>query len=327
MQHGQVEQVGGDRLAARRKQRERQLAALVEDRARRRAIRVGSESRLRPRHSASVWTTQSARSIERQLDFAQRHPARRANDQAAMVDQHADRAAAGADQPIVDLLPGEHHAACAAFADVGAGGRSAARALGARPADCPAARPRSRSRSRPRRSAAACRRLRVGSAGRSTPSPCRPVCRTRPWATDSRHYAPPERSVRRAPSPAVHRRSCSGRACPPGCAFLPGRRRSRSPAATARGPASTICVIASLPGLAVDGYRRGQREGPAEERDRQELLLGDERERRKQEIERQRLPGRAVLRHHDVRIASRRDVLGADGAMADAADQRARRAG
>ncbi len=72
-------------------------------------------------------------------------------------------------------------------------------------------------------------------------------------------------------------------------------------------------------GLAVDRDRRGEREAPAEERDRQKLLLGDVGERREEPRERQRFPGRAVLRHHDVRRAGR-NVFGADHAMADPAD-------
>src|SRR5213078_4416945 len=72
--------------------------------------------------------------------------------------------------------------------------------------------------------------------------------------------------------------------------------------------------------LAIDDDRRGERERPAEERNRQQLFLGDERERRKQEIERQRLPGRRMLGHHDVRAVARRNILSADDAVPDAAD-------
>src|SRR5215831_15689992 len=72
--------------------------------------------------------------------------------------------------------------------------------------------------------------------------------------------------------------------------------------------------------LAIDGDRRGEREGPAEEWYRQQLLLRDEGERRKEEIERERLPGRRMLGHHDVRLFAWRDVLRADHAIPDAAD-------
>src|SRR5437870_374230 len=75
-----------------------------------------------------------------------------------------------------------------------------------------------------------------------------------------------------------------------------------------------------LPRLAVDRDRRGEREGPAEERYRKQLLLGDEGQRGEQKIQLQGLPGRRVLGHDDMRRGARRDVLHADDAMADAAD-------
>ena len=100
---------------------------------------------------------------------------------------------------------------------------------------------------------------------------------------------------RQARSRAARRRSCSF---------------ARVPAADARAlgidddPEALREALAALlrdllhrvrAGLAVDRDRRGEREAPAEERDRQQLLLGDERERREVEVERERLPRRAVL--------------------------------
>ncbi len=73
-----------------------------------------------------------------------------------------------------------------------------------------------------------------------------------------------------------------------------------------------------LAGLAVDRDRRGEPERPAEERQRQQLLLGDVGERRQQTREEQRLPRRAVLAGDDLRRVA--DVLHADDAVADAAD-------
>ncbi len=61
----------------------------------------------------------------------------------------------------------------------------------------------------------------------------------------------------------------------------------------------------ALARLAVDGDRRRATERPSEERDGKQLLLGDESERRADEIERQRLPGGRVLAHHHVRLGRR----------------------
>ncbi len=47
---------------------------------------------------------------ERRLDLADRHPARRADGEPGQPDLHADRAPARADEPVVDLLAGEHDA-------------------------------------------------------------------------------------------------------------------------------------------------------------------------------------------------------------------------
>src|SRR5690242_20985918 len=75
-----------------------------------------------------------------------------------------------------------------------------------------------------------------------------------------------------------------------------------------------------LAGLAIDRDRRSQREAPAEERNRKQLLLRDEGEWRENKVERQGLPGRRVLRHDDVRRRAGGNVLHADDAVPDAAD-------
>src|SRR4030095_7056308 len=72
--------------------------------------------------------------------------------------------------------------------------------------------------------------------------------------------------------------------------------------------------------LAVDGDRRGKGECPAEERNRQQLLLRDKCQRRKQEIERERFPGGRMLGYDDVRPIARRNVLASDDPMADPAE-------
>src|SRR6185369_497942 len=96
-------------------------------------------------------------------------------------------------------------------------------------------------------------------------------------------------------------------------------------------PESLPEALAALPhnllhrvgaGLPVDRDRRGERERPAKERDRQQLLLGDEGEMREVLVEGERLPRRAVLGHDDMRrhVAACRNVSGADRTIANAAD-------
>ena len=277
-------------------------------------------SRRRARHSSSERRIQAPRFGKRFVDLAYRHPARRANGKPGEVDLHADRAPPCPHQPIVDAGAGQH--------------------------DSPRLRLRRRAR-RPVRppkislsAAGAVIRRATGTPSRAT-SPSIHVSTSLMSVVTSfpageiglaerNRHCPgtlSEQSLRPQVAGIVRdgqyrRRELDGEPRAAGLVFRPGAGSDSRAFRIDDDPEALTEPFAALrrdllhrvgARLAVDRDGRSQREAPAEERNRQELLLGDVGKRREEQGEGERFPRGAVLRHHDVR--RRRNVLGADDAV------------
>ena len=307
----------------RREHRQRELAALVEDR--RAGLPHARQHLAAPLAPLGQRAHDPAAALaQRALDLGERHPARRAHREAVEVDLHADRAPARADQPVVDVLALQ---ATAVASRRSRRLRSRARVTSPLPSRPPAAPRAAGSPSRSTSASIHASTSRVSAAGSlpraSIGAPIDSV--TVPGRLPNTPFGHSQPALCAIGSTRRVHRQREARA-----ARLVLRAAARAdaralgidhdPEALAEALAALLDDLLHrvLAAPAVDRDRRGEAERPAEERDRQQLLLRDVGHRRAELGEEERLPGRAVLAQDHVR--RRRPVLEADHPVADAAD-------